>query len=189
MGNAYFRVCVSGWYQKNTYGERRKRKMKKILVGLIAFGLLIAMTGVVVPAACCEWDYCKVNGGGMVHDEVIGDITVTFHATAYSKVKGEVHIVYHESKKKLKLDVESVNCGLCEKNGDSGYYANLCGSDADGDWCLSVVDFGEGSKAEPDIISFTGFRRDSAMYYTGYNSKAEGHSFDGNVQVKCGIFT
>ncbi len=162
--------------------------MKKILFGLIAFCLLIAMTGV-VSATCCEWDYCKVNGGGQVYDDAIGDITVTFQVTADSKVKGEVHIVYHESKEKVKLAVESVNCGFCEKNGDSGYYANLCGSDADGDWCLSVYDYGEGSKAEPDIISFTGYRDNSGKYYTGFNSKAEGHSLNGNVQVRGGTFT
>lgn len=159
--------------------------MKKIYAGLIACALLLAMTGA-VSAACCEWDSCKVNGGGMVYDDAVGKITVTFHAMEKDGVvKGEVHIVYHESKEKLKLDVESFNCGFCEKNGASGFYAELCGTDADGDWCLTVRDFGEGSGAEPDTLSFTGYLGYSGDYFTGFNSIGVGHSFDGNVQVKC----
>ncbi|WFN35640.1 hypothetical protein L1S32_05945 [Methanogenium sp. S4BF] len=159
--------------------------MKKIYAGLIACTILLAMTGV-ASAVCCEWDSCKVNGGGMVYDDAVGNITVTFHAMEKDgEVKGEVHIVYHESMEKLKLDVESFVCGLGENNGAPGFYAQLSGSDADGDWSLTVADYGEGSNAEPDTLSFTGYDGNFGMYYTGFNSIGVGHSFDGNVQVKC----
>lgn len=164
--------------------------MKTIYVGLVACALLLAMTGVV--SACCgEYDCCKVNGGGQVYDACLGDITVTYHAmgtcesckTADDGVKGKVNIVYHDLKKKLKLDVEVFDCGFHEKNGVYSYYANLRGSDADGEWCLSVVDNGEGSKATPDTVSFTGYLDCSYKYFIGFNSKATGHNFKGNVQV------
>ncbi|WAI01752.1 hypothetical protein [Methanogenium organophilum] len=126
--------------------------MKRIYVGLIACALLFAIT-CVAPVMSCEANYCKVNGGGQVYDEDIGDVTIAFHAQgpctedtngADSEVKGQVTIVYHDTKEKLKLDVEKIIWCL-----DGGYYTNAVLSLEDG-YALFVCDHGEGSKMVGD---------------------------------------
>lgn len=88
--------------------------MKKILIGLIAFALLVGMTGVV--SANGVSTYCKVNGGGTVVYEDGTDMGITVSFTAQGicgsteDVKGMVTIVDRTTMEKLQLDVVGIYC-------------------------------------------------------------------------------
>ena len=150
--------------------------MRKILVGLIACAILLAMTGV-VSAAC--GDYCKVTGGGTLNDCCTGNfITVSFTAQGPcgsccemmdSKVKGMVNIVNHDTKEKEKFAIESICC--CDYGCFTYVELNL-----DNNCFLRICDYGEGSKANsPDWVHFDGNGNDQQSF-CGYLS--------GNAQVK-----